>query len=109
MAIYNTVKVVRKIEGKDYAVECYKTLAIFSEQTAFGHLELCLVQRYEKIPSYDIIEPRSGLTLIDDCGKLQVRGFHSICKFISFLAAEKIIQKAKENPAVADLPEWIEP
>lgn len=108
MAFYNTVKVVRKIDGKDYAVECYKTIAIFSEQTAFGRLNLCLVQRYEKIPSYDIIECRSGLTLVDDCGKLQVRGFHSICKCISFLAAEKIIQKAKENTAVADLPEWKE-
>ena len=41
MAFYNTVKVARKIDGKDYAVECDKTIAIYSNQTAFGRLELC--------------------------------------------------------------------
>lgn len=106
MAFYNTVRVARKIDGKNYAVECDKTIAIYSNQTAFGRLELCLVQQCEKIPRYDIIEPRSGCLLVRDCGKMQVRGFHNICKLIDHLAAEKIIAASKENPAITDLPEW---
>ena len=108
MAFYNTVKVARKIVGKVYAVECYKTIAIHSQQTAFGRLELCLVQQCEKIPRYDIIEANSGCILIKDCGRLQIRGFHNICKLIAHLAAEKIIATSKENPKITDLPEWKE-
>lgn len=109
MAFYNTVRVARKIDGKDYAVECYKTIAIYSQQTAFGRLELCLVQQCEKILRYDIIEPRSGCILVKDCGRLQVRGFHNICSLIDHLAAEKIIAASKKNPKITDLPEWVEP
>ena len=108
MAFYKPVKISRKIDGKDYAVECDKTIAIYSQQTAFGRLELCLVQQCEKIPRYNIIELNSGCILIKDCGRLQVRGFHNICKLIDHLAAEKIIAASKENPKVTDLPEWKE-
>ena len=108
MAFYNTVKVARTILGKDYAVECYKTIAIFSQQTAYGRLELCLVQQSEKVLRYDILEARSGCLLIKDCGRLQARGFHHICECISFLAADKIIEKAKAAIKIEDLPEWKE-
>lgn len=108
MVFYKTVKVARKIDGKDYAVECYKTVAIYSENTAFGRLELCLVQQNEHILRYDIVDAQSGCLLVKDCGKMQVRGFHNICKLIAHLAAEKIIAASKENTAVADLPEWVE-
>lgn len=108
MAFYKTVKIVRRICGKDYAIECYKTIAVYSQQTAFGRLKLCLVQELEKILCFDIIEYQSGRVLIPDCGRLQVHGFHNICKMISYLAAEKIIAASKKNPKVTDLPEWKE-
>ena len=109
MAFYKPVKIARKIDGKDYAVECDKTIAVYSQQTALGRLELCLVQECEKIPSYDIIEFNSGCILIKECGRLQVRGFHNICKLIDYLVAEKIIAASKEKPKVTDLPEWVKP
>lgn len=109
MAFYNTVKVVRTIDEKKYAVECYKTVAIYSQQTAFGRLELCLVQQRKEIPWYDIIEPKSGCVLIQNCGRLPIRGFHNICNFIAYIAADKIIAASKKNPKITDLPEWIEP
>jgi hypothetical protein len=108
MAFYKTVKMARTICGKDYATECYKTIAVDSQQTAFGLLELCLVQEREKKLCFDIIEYQSGRVLIPDCGRLQVCGFHNICKTIGYLAAEKIIAASKKNPKVADLPEWKE-
>ena len=108
MAFYNTVRISKNIDGKNYAVECDKTIAIYSQQTNFGRLELCLVQQCEKIPRYDIIDAQSGYILVSDCGRLQIRGFHNICKLIAHLAAEKIIAASKENPKITDLPEWKE-
>ena len=106
MAFYKTTKMAITIDKKVYAVKCDKTVAVFSEATAFGNLELRLVQECDGISDYDIIDAKSGLILIRDCGKLLVRGFHNICKLIAHLAAEKIIAASKEKPKITDLPEW---
>lgn len=109
MAFYNTVKVSRTIDGKNYAVECYKTIGIYSQQSTFGRIEFCLVQQCKDIPRYDIIEAQSGCILIQDCGRLSMRGFCNICKLIIHLAAEKIIAASKKYPKITDLPEWKKP
>ena len=105
MAFYKTTKMAITIDKKVYAIKCDKTVAVFSKATAFGNLDLRLVQECDGISDYNIIDAKSGLILIKDCGKLSVRGFHNICECISFLAADKIIEKSKKSPAIEDLPE----
>lgn len=100
--------VKRYINNKSYAVEMGKPLYNQGYDTDSGIIRFALIKTNKGSKTYDIIEVSTGMTLVQDVGRLKKIAFVRICMLFCILGSEDIKSRISKYEKIEDLPLWKE-
>ena len=76
--------------------------------TDSGTIRFALINTNKSKVKYDIVEVSTGMTLIQNVGRLKKVAFVRICMLFCILGSEKIKSRMSEHEKIEDLPLWKE-